>query len=232
MLKALKKYLYLLLVIIYVLLFQSCKTDEFKFDEITIKEDFGVKIITPMFSGKDKQGNVLEFRDYIHDWKKPIPDNSNPFTVLQYSNGTFKTIPTRLIFDPSVIIDSLEFLIQGRYSIEEIELVFIVANSCPFPLNLQLQFLVRNGLNNTVPPVSPPPFPEADFSLIPVNPVTTIHTVRLDSLQTKNFIDSKNIKLTSWFDQTNFINQNDTLSAHYPIDLSIALIGFVKKTNE
>ena len=227
-----RKYSFYFFLLFSFLFYQSCKTDEFKFDEITIKEDFGVKIITPMFSGKDKQGNILEFRDFIHDWKKPIPDNSSPYTVLQYSDGTFKTIPTRLIFDPSVIIDSLEFLIQGRYSVEEIELVFTVSNSCPFPLNLQLQFLVRNDLNNTVPPVTPPPFGEADFSQIPVSPVTTIHTLKLDSLQVQNFMDSRNIKLTSWFDQTNFINQNDTLSAHYPIDLSIALIGVVKKTNE
>jgi len=230
--RAFKKYPYCFFLLLTFLFYQSCKTDEFKFDEITIKEDFGVKIITPMFSGKDKQGNILEFRDFIYDWKKPITDNSSPSTVLQYSDGTFKTIPTRLIFEPSVIIDSLEFLIQGRYSISEIELVFIVANSCPFPLYLQLQFLVRNDMNNTVPPVTPPPFSEADFSQTPVNSVTTIHTMKLDSLQVQNFMDSKNIKLTAWFDQTNFINLNDTLSAHYPIDLSIALIGVVKMTNE
>lgn len=215
-----------------VLLFQSCKTDEFKFDEITVKEEFGVKIIAPLYTGKDKSGNILEFKDFIRDWKKNISDPTGPFTVLQYSNNSYITIPSRLIFDPSVIISDLELSIQGNYRLSDIELVFTVSNSCPFPLNLQLQFLVNNSMNNIVPPISPLPFNEADFTQMPVIPFTTVHLMKLDSLQVRNFNDSKSIKLTSWYDETNFINQNDTLSAHYPIDLSIVLIGVVHPRNE
>jgi len=215
-------------LLLSVLLFQSCKTDEFKFDEITVKEGFGVKIIAPLYTGKDKNGDILEFKDFIRDWKKPIADPSGPFTVLKYSDDSYKTIPTRLIFDPSVIINDLELSIKGNYTFGEIELIFTVSNSCPFPLNLQLQFLVSNSLNNTVPPISPPPFNEADFSQIPVLPVVKAWSVNLDSLQLKNFNDSKSIRLTSWYDETIFINQNDTLWAHYPIDVSIVMIGVVQ----
>jgi len=216
-------------LLLSVLLFQSCKTDEFKFDEITVKEGFGVKIIAPLYTGKDKNGDILEFKDFIHDWKTtPVPDPSEPITVLQYSNNSFETIPTRLIFDPSVIINQLELSIKGNYTFGEIELIFTVSNSCPFPLNLQLQFLVSNSLNNTVPPITPPPFNEADFSQIPVMPVIKTWSVNLDSLQLQNFNDSKSIRLTSWYDENNFINQNDTVWAHYPIDASIVMIGVVQ----
>ena len=217
-----------LLIIFTIVMYNSCKTDEFRFDDITLNEDFRVKIITPIFSGKDKDGHVLEFRDFIHNWNNPFTNTAAPYTVLQYSDGTYKTIPTSLIFDPSVVIDSLQFLIQGPYIVTEIELVFIVTNSCPFPLNLQLQFLNRNSLNNLGPPILPPAFLEADFNQTPVKPVTTVHTMKLDSLQMQSFTDSKRIKLTSWYDQTNFINQNDTISAHYPVNVSIALIGTVQ----
>ena len=223
-----KKYGFCFVLFLSFLFFHSCKTDEFKFSEITIKEDFGIKIITPLFTGKDKQGHIMEFRDFIHDWKQSYSNNSGPYTVLQYSNNSFKTIPTSLIFDPSIIIDSLEFLVQGSYTLYNIELVFTVTNSCPFPLNLQLKFLVKNSQNNFISPVSPPSFGEADFAQIPVIPVTTVHTMKLDSLQIENFRNSRNIELTSWFEQHNFINQNDTLSAHYPIDLSIVMIGEVR----
>jgi hypothetical protein len=206
-------------------IFHSCKTDEFKFSEITLKEDFGIKIITPIFSGNDKSGHTMEFRDFIHDWSKPIGDPSGPQTVLHYSDGTFKTIPTRLIFDQSSIIDSLQFLIQGNYSLKEVELVFKVTNSCPFPLNLQLQFINQNIVG---PPVLPPAFNGANFNQFPVTPVTTVHSVVLDSLQLQSFSYSKRVRLTSWYNQNNFINQNDTLSAHYPIDLSIVMIGTVQ----
>ncbi len=222
------RYSLLFFLLFVAVLFQSCKTDEFHFDEITLKDDFGIKIITPLYSGKDKNGNILEFRDFIHDWNKPFTFDSVQNTVLQFANGSNVTIPTNLIFDPSVVIDSLAFLIQGSYRLTDIELVFTVTNSCPLPLNLQLQFLVQNSLNNGAAPISPPPFSEADFSQLPWVPTTSIYTVKLDSLQTLSFTDSRRIKLTSWFDETNFINQNDTLSAHYPIDLSIVLIGFVE----
>jgi len=216
---------YFFVLILSVFIFQSCKTDEFKFSEITLKEDFGVKIITPIFSGNDKSGHKMEFRDFIHDWSKPIGDPSGPQTVLQYSDSTFKTIPTRLIFDPSSIIDSLQFLIQGNYSLKDVELVFNVTNSCPFPLNLQLQFISQNVVG---PPVLPPAFNGADFNEFPVTPVTTFHSVVLDSLQLQSFIFSKRLRLSSWYNQNNFINQNDTLSANYPIDVSIIMIGTVQ----
>lgn len=220
------KYGYYFFLFLTLLLIQSCKTDEFKFNEITIKDDFDIKIITPLFTGKDKEGNILEFRDFIQDWKKPINDNTGPYTVLKYSDIKYKTIPTRSIFDRSIIIDSLHFLIQGSYDLSNVELVFTVSNSCPFPLNLMLQF-INSSTYNVAPPILPPAFLEADFNQKPVIPVTTIHNVKLDSLQMLSFTNSKKIKLTSWYDQTNFINQNDTVSAHYPIDVSIVLIGKV-----
>ena len=211
-----------------VVLFQSCKTDEFNFKEITLKDDFGIKMITPLYSGKDKNGHILEFRDFIHDWNQPFTPDAVRNTVLQFSDNSFITIPTNLFFDPSVVIDSLQFLIQGSYRLTDIELVFTVKNSSPLPLNLQFQFLVRNSLNNMAAPISPPTFPKADFSQTPWIPTTSSYTVKLDSLQALSLSNSKSIKLTSWYDETNFINQNDTLSAHYPIDLLIVLIGFVQ----
>ncbi len=222
------RYSLVVFLLFVVVIFQSCKTDEFHFDEITLKDDFGLKIISPLFTGKDKNGNHLEFRDFIHNWNQPYALDAAENTVLQFSDSSFQTIPTNLIFDPSVVIDSLQFLIQSFYRFTDIELVFNVTNYCPLPLNLQLQFLVGNSLIIEAAPVSPPTFPEADFSQSPWIPKTSSYTVKLDSLQALNFYDSNSIQLTSWYDETIFINQNDTLSAHYPIDLSILLIGFVQ----
>jgi len=215
------------LLLLSVLLFQSCKTDEFKFDEITVKEDLEIDVILPLFNGKG-----MEFRDFVFDWKNQIPNSSGPFTVLDYIDLPDKTIPTQLIFEPSLVIDGLDYFLQSSYNFSQIELMFTVNNSCPFPLNLQLQFFVGNNSNNTVQPVTPPAFPGADFTKNPVTPETTVHIIKLDSLQTQNFNNSKLIKLTSWYNQTNFINQNDTLSAHYPIDLTIVLIGVGQPRNE
>lgn len=219
----LKKYRYFIFLSFAVLLFQLCKTDEFKFSEITIKEDWGIKIITPLFTGKG-----MEFRDFVYDWKKPIPNLPGQKTVLDYSNAPDKTIPTQLIFEPSVIIDSFPFYIQGAYSLAEIELEFTVTNSSPFPLNLQLQFFNKSNPNKLGPPVLPPAFLEADFTQMPEKPLTSFQSVKFDSLQILSFMNGDRVKFTSWFNTNNFIDQNDTISAHYPIDVSIVLTGLLQ----
>jgi len=221
----LNKYPYPVFLLFAVLLFQSCKTDEFKFNEITLKEDWGIDIIMPLFTGKDKNGNVLEFRDFIHDWKQPIPDLPGTKTVLDYSNSPDVTIPTSLIFDSSTVIDSFHFDVQGIYKLSEITLQFTVSNSCPFPLNLQLQFFNKSNPGNLGPPILPPAFVGANFNQIPVKPSTSVFSLDLDSLQVQSINNGNRVKFNSWFDETDYINQNDTIYAHYPIDVLIVVIG-------
>jgi hypothetical protein len=221
----LKKYPFSVFLLLTVLLYQSCKTDEFKFDKIKLKEDWGIDIIMPLFTGKDKDGNVLEFRDFIHDWKQPIPDLPGTKTVLDYLNSPDKTIPTSLIFDSSTIIDSFHFDVQGIYKVPEIALQFTVRNSCPFPLNLQLQFFKKVNTANLGPPILPPAFVGANFSQTPIKPSVTVYTMSLDSLQIQSINNGNRIKFSSWFDKTDFINQNDTIYAHYPIDVLIVVVG-------
>lgn len=221
----LKKYPYLVFLFFVIILLQSCKTDEFKFDEITVKEDWGINIVMPLFNGKDKNGNILEFSDFIHDWKMPIPDLPGTKTVLDFSNSPDKTIPTSLIFNSSTIIDSFHFDVQGIYKLTEITLQFTVSNSCPFPLNLQLQFFHKANTGNLGPPILPPAFVGDNFNQPPVKPTTTVYTMKLDSLQIQSINNGNRVKFNSWFDKTGFINQNNTIWAHYPIIVSIVVIG-------
>jgi hypothetical protein len=222
-----RKYIIYLFLTFATVVLGSCKTDEFKFGEIKIKEDWGIEVISPLFVG-----NGMEFRDFIYDWKKKVPNSPAPFTVLEYSNNSYKTIPTGLIFSPSVVIDSFPFYIQGAYSLTEVELVFKVSNGCPFPLNLQMQFFDKSQPNILGPIISPLPFDAANFEASPEIPETTTHSVKLDSLQLHSFNNSDRIKFNSWYGRNAFIDNNDTISAHYPVDLLITLIGVVQGKNE
>ena len=207
------------------LLLHSCKTDEFKFEEITIKEGWGIDLIMPLYNGSDKNGNVLEFKDFIHDWKKPVPDLPGSKTVLDYLNTPDETIPTSLIFDKSTVIDSFHFDVQGIYKLGGITLQFTVSNSCPFPLNLQLQFFNKVNTFNLGPPILPPAFVGANFDETPVKPVITVYNMKLDSLQVQSINKGNRVRFQAWFDETDYINKNDTLYAHYPIDVLIVAIG-------
>jgi hypothetical protein len=221
------KYVIYFFILLAAVVLGSCKTDEFKFGEIAIKEDWAIDVVSPLFVG-----NGMEFRDFIYDWKKITPTSPAPFTVLEYSNESYKTIPTDLIFTPSAIIDSFPFYIQGSYSLTRVELMFSVKNSCPFPLNLQLQFFDKQNPSRLGPVIIPPAFGEANFDELPVVPSTTVHHYLLDSLQLQSFNNSDRIKFTSWYGTTEFIFQNDTVFAHHPVDLSIKLIGVVQGKDE
>ncbi len=225
--RVIKKYTFYFFVFLVVSIFHSCKTDEFKFGEITIKEDWAIDVISPLFVG-----NGMEFRDFVYDWKKKIPSTPAPFTVLEYSDGKYKTIPTQLIFSPSAVIDSFPFYIQGKYSLTAVELVFTVSNGCPFPLNLQMQFFDKESPNNLGPVILPAPFDAANFEVSPEVPEISTQRIQLDSSQLLSFNNSDRVKFTSWYDRTDFINQNDTIWANYPIDISIVLVGVVQGKNE
>lgn len=222
-----KKHIYYFFLFFLVVVFHSCKIDEFKFGEISTKEDWAIDVISPLFVG-----NGMEFRDFVYDWKKKIPTAPAPFTVLKYSNDKYKTIPTQLIFSPSTVIDSFPFYIQGKYSLTAVELIYTVSNGCPFPLNLQMQFYDKEKPNNLGPVILPAAFNAANVEVSPETPEISTISVKLDSLQLLSFNKSDRVKFTSWFDRTDFIDQNDTIWANYPIDISIVLIGVVQGKNE
>lgn len=223
----LKKNILYFFLFYLIVVFHSCKTDEFKFGEIEIKEDWAIDVISPLFVG-----NGMEFKDFVYDWKKKVPGSPAPFTVLEYANGKYKTIPTQLIFSPSAVIDSFPFYIQGKYSLSAVELVFTVSNGCPFPLNLQMQFYDKENPDDLGPVIQPAPFEAANFAVSPEISEISTHSVKLDALQLLSFNNSDRMKLTSWYDRTDFIEQKDTISANYPIDISIVLIGVVQGKNE
>ncbi len=223
--RAFKKYT--LYFFLFAAVFHSCKTDEFKFGEIAIKEDWAIDVVSPLFIG-----NGMEFRDFVFDWKKNIPNTPAPFTVLEYENNKYKTIPTNLIFSPSTVIDSFPFYIQGSYSLASVTLVYTVKNGCPFPLNLQMQFFDKEEPDILGPVILPPSFDAANFDVFPVIANTSTQSITLDPSQLMSFNNSDRVKFTSWYNENDFINQNDTISAHYPIDISIVLIGVVKGKDE
>lgn len=212
---------------IIVLSAYSCKTDEFKVKDLTLKEDWSLPLISPMLTGK------MEFKDLIYDWDDPFTITpGEKLTVLDYPSGTVKQIPTRLIFDPSAVIDSFYFLINGQYEFLRVEFKYIVSNGSPFPLNFQMEFFDRGTPSNLGPAILPPPFNAGNFSGTVPAAVKTEHTVVLNDAQLKSFIDGDRIKITTWYDKTNYIDSRDTLKSNYPIDISVILNGEVKLVNK
>lgn len=199
----------------------SCITDEFRVKDLSVKDEWDIAIITPLFSGN------LEFHDFIHDWKVPIPDLPGPKVVLDYTDSADVTIPVELIFDKSVVIDSFPFLIQGSYEFAAVDLTFTVENGCPFPLNLVMFFYEKNDGAEDGPAFFPKPFAAADFSQFPVVNAISADTLKLSQSQLAWFKKGKFVRFNAWYNNNGFL-LGDSISAHYPIKVSIVLTGKVR----
>lgn len=216
----------LLLIILNIFLASSCKVDEFKLNELGIKEEWNSEIVGPLFHGN------MEFRDFITDWNhfddQSIPDE--PQTTLKYMNDFYRVIPTRLIFEPSVVIDSFPLIIQGKYEMKSISLEFDITNASPYPLNLELQFYNELDTLKAGPKVVPETFAAGNINGNTVDPVQTIQYVDFNPAQLQSFNLGNRVRFISWYDRNSYIK--DTLSAHYPIEVSIILWGEIKGKNE
>lgn len=130
---------FILSLIISILLFHSCILDEFKASEITFEDDWRMDIVTPLFFGN------MEFKDLIHDWDTISFQGNEPTSVLTFPNDSLVKIPTRLIFEPAVIIKEFSFLVQGNYNFSAIKRKYTVTNGSPFALNFQMRFSDKNS---------------------------------------------------------------------------------------
>lgn len=201
----------------------SCKTDEFRIKDLTLKEDWSLPLISPMLKGN------MDFKDLIYDWDDQLViTQGEKLTVLKYPSGKMQQIPSRIIFEPSAVIDSFYFLIDGQYEFLKVEFKYIVSNEAPFPLNFQMEFFDRSSPANLGPPILPAPFDSGDFSGAVPAAVKTEHTVLLNEAQLKSFVEGDRIKITTWYNKNSYIDSRDTLLSNYPVDISIILNGEVK----
>jgi len=205
---------------------QSCILDEFKIDEIQMKESWGMDVVSPLFKGN------IEFKDLINDDSKINIINGEPESFLEFPNGELVSIPSRIIFEPTSIIDSFNFMIQGNYSLNSIFFEYTVSNACPFPLNFQMKFFDKKKPTLLGPPILPLPFLTANFNGEDIVPVESTQTIILDEDQIKSFNDGNRIEFSTWFQSSEILNQQDTFLSNYPVEISIIFYGRVKRKNE
>lgn len=213
--------------VILILSFASCKTDEFNLSELKVKDDFRTDLITPVLSGN------LEFRDFIAWEDYAYSHVANTDAVLQFSDERTVKIPSSIVFKSTVLIKDFPFSIQGNYELTNINLIFNVKNGTPFPLNINLHFYDKATPSKLGPEVQPDnPFQQGEVNGTTVIPVETEQEIQLTEEQRISFMNGNRIHITTRFDKTDFITNNDTLDAHYPVDISVIMAGEVKAGNE
>jgi hypothetical protein len=201
------------------IILHSCILKEFNFNENKLDTDWDMHMMSPLFYGD------MEFKDFVYDWKSPIVANSfEPTIQLKYAADSSIIFPTKLIFEPATIIDDFNFLIEGDDFLSQAALKYIVTNGSPYPLNLQMRFFEKQSSAAQSPAILPPAFPAAKIENGGITPVKTEYTLPLTADQLESFKMGNRVEFVSWFEEVPGFNP-DTLSAHYPIQLSIVLSG-------
>jgi hypothetical protein len=221
-----KKLTYIISICLTILLFNSCILDEFKFNEIKLEDDWGFDIVSPLFRGN------FEFIDLINDDTPISIESGDKKSVLRFKSGNDTVVPMRIFFEPSTIIDSCNFFIQGNYSLDSISLRYTVSNACPFPLNLQMRFMESENPTNNEPTILPDPFPAAEYNGDNLVPADSIQIIVLNEEQRISFCKGDIMEFSTWFEPSELINHQDTFLSYYPVEISIVLYGEVKTKDE
>jgi len=204
----------------------SCIIDEFKvgeIDTINMENDWGMDIVSPLFTGE------FEFKDLIFDDDSFNIEGSEKISILKFPDNRTIQIPSRIVFEPSTVIDSMDFLIKGNYTLHSIRLKYEVENGCPFPFNFQMRFYSAEDPTKSYDPILPPSFESADFAEEKFIPVVSEQFVNLSEEQSRKFTESNRIEISTWFDQSDLINYQDTFLSDYPVKISMLLFGEIKK---
>lgn len=210
---------YISVSFLLIIVSNSCILDEFHPDELKMKEDWTMEIVAPLFHGN------FEFKDLISDWQDIIIEPEEPTSFLKYPEGLSLEIPTRIIFEPSILIKDFSIWINGGYSFSKVNFKYTVSNGAPFPLNFQMRFSETSNTVNPGPAILPPAFEAANSDGVNFIPITSEYVLTLNDDQLQSFLTGETVQFETWFNRADLIDSQDTFLSNYPITISIVLHG-------
>lgn len=181
-----------------------------------------MEVVTPLFYGN------FTFRDLVHDWKDINIQEGEKVVELESADKLTK-FPLRYVFEPAIIINGFNFLIEGQNYLNHGEFVYTVSNGSPFPLNFQMNFFDKNDLSEIGPDIVPPAFEQGSSQNGAVVPVETVTTLTLTDEQLMSIKNSNRINFTTWFEKPGNALNIDTLPANYPIKITVVFKGVLDR---
>ncbi len=208
-----------------IFILPSCILNEFRFNDVSLKDDWKMEIISPLFTGN------FTFKDLVDDWNT-VPDSSGEPSVVIVSVSDTVTVPLNIIYEPAVIIEGFNFLIEGDEYLSEAALNYTVVNGSPFPLNFQMYFYEKEKPTEKGPAFLPPAFAAGNWDNDSVTPMKTAYSLVLTQEQLESFKSGNRIDFSTWFDSPEPGIPTDTIRADYPVEISIILTGIIHRKYE
>ena len=206
-----------------LLILNSCIIEEFGMTEARLSNDWRMQVAAPVFYGNWTLNQLL-LEKY-----STIPYAGEEQVAVSFSDDSVKNIPSRILFEPTTVIDSFNFYIDGEDYLKSAQMIFEVENGCPLPFVLQLRFYNQKKLENSGATISPKPFTEAMVDQREIVSVSSRDTVVFSDNQLEIFKESDRAEFTAFFLKDGYSLIPDTLSANSNISFSIVLTGVLDR---
>lgn len=121
---------FVFLVLAFIL--NSCIYKEFRFNNANLKDDWQLNVISPVFYGNWNLYDLLS--------GKANSAQGSPFITFETETGATFNISESILFEPTVVIDSFNFYIDGDDYVKSAALVFEVDNQTQLDFYLRLRF--------------------------------------------------------------------------------------------
>lgn len=210
-----------LVFLLTIFVFQSCILDEFKFDELSMKDDWGMPVVVPLVKGSFQLEDLLDEGDL-----QQIP-LSEEGVIVRYPDGKTVYLPQSVLFEPKVVLDDFSFLVNGNYRLDDIDFDFMVENGTPLPINIQLRFFSEGG-QTFGPVILPSSFQGTSLKSGVSIPIKSKQRIKLSQEQIKSFQDGNRLELSTWFDAVPDDHMPDTIYTQSSVKLSVVLNAIMK----
>jgi hypothetical protein len=204
----------------FLIIMYSCILDEYKFGKIHLKDWWEMEIVSPLFYGD------FHFKDLAYNQNSVPLHNGKPLSVMVSPTDTF-TVPENIFYEPALIVEGFNFLIEGDDYLSSAILHFTVSNGCPFPLQLQMYFYEKEKPAEKGPAFTTSYFAAGIINEKEVLPFKTIYSLVFTPEQLESFKKANRIDLISTFDKPEDGFKTDTVRADYPLNISIVFSGTI-----
>lgn len=206
-----------------LIILNSCIFEEFKFENVRLKDEWEIEVISPLFFGTWNLNDLL-----LEKYDLPQNNNDIKYNVL-FPGDSVKQITEKSLLQNTSVIDSFNFYIDGEDYLKNAALIFEVENEIPLDFVLQIRFYNKSKISDAGATFSPKLFSSAEIQNGILQTILTKDTLVFNNNQLEVFKESDRVEFTTRFLLPDAENKSEQLFAQSEIKFSISVKGLINR---
>ena len=201
----------------------SCIYEEFKFENVRLKDEWEIEVISPLFFGTWNLNDLL-----LEKYDLPQNNNDKKYEVL-FPGDSVKLIAENSLLQNTSVIDSFNFYIDGEDYLKNAALIFEVENGTSLDFILQIRFYNKSKTNDAGALFSPKIFSSAEIQNGIIQSINTKDTLIFTNEQLEVFKESDRVEFNTKFLLPKSGEIIEHLFAQSEIKFSISVKGLINR---